>query len=56
MRRRQEQMLDAHGETQVTKFVIGRHRHEAVDMLKDAVGRQRHSRISFDGNAACDAA
>jgi len=38
MRRRQEQMLDAHGETLVTKFVIGRHRHEAVGMLKDAVG------------------
>ena len=38
MRRRQEQTLDAHGQTLVTKFVIGRHRHEAVDMLKDAVG------------------
>ncbi len=30
-------MLDAHGETLVTKFVIERHQHEAVGVLKDAV-------------------
>ena len=31
-------MLDAHGEMPVTRFVIERHRHEAVGVLKDAVG------------------
>ena len=31
-------MLDAHGETLVTKFVIERHQHEAVGVLKGAVG------------------
>jgi hypothetical protein len=30
-------MLDAHGETLVTKFVIERHRHEAVGVLKETI-------------------
>ena len=38
MRRLQRQMLDGNGETLVTKFVIERHQHEAVGVLKGAVG------------------
>jgi hypothetical protein len=38
MRRLQQQMLDAHGEAPVTKFVIERHQHVAVGELKNAVG------------------
>src|SRR5260370_42464667 len=38
IRRLQQQMLDANGETPVTKFVIERHQHEAVGVLEGAVG------------------
>jgi hypothetical protein len=31
-------VLDPHGETLVTKFVIERHHHQAADVLKDAIG------------------
>ena len=38
MRRLQQHMLDAHGETLVTMFVIERHPHEAADVFSDRVG------------------
>jgi hypothetical protein len=37
MRRLQQQVLDAHGETLVTKFAIERHQHEAAGVLKNSV-------------------
>lgn len=50
-------MLDAYGETLVTKFVIERHRHEAVGALKDAVRPDSALPcISFDENTALETA